>query len=62
MNSHDARNVNASSANSTRFMPARKAGKNGSTRCGFALVTAVAEAVEARRGGSKIDHDEEERR
>ena len=34
MNSHDARKVKPSSARSTRFMPARKAGKNGSTRCG----------------------------
>ena len=43
-------------------MPARKAGKNGSTRSGAALGPAVAEAVEARRGAAEIDDDEKERR
>src|SRR5258708_39784869 len=34
MNSQQSRYENASSASATRFMPARKAGKDGSTRCG----------------------------
>ena len=34
MNSQVSRNVNASSASTTRFMPARNTGKNGSTRPG----------------------------
>ena len=34
MNSQANRKVKASAAMTTRFMPARKAGKNGSTRCG----------------------------
>src|SRR3954465_1054293 len=34
MNSQAKRKVNASAASSTTFMPARKAGKNGSTRPG----------------------------
>ena len=34
MNSQESRKVKASSATTTMFMPARKAGKNGSTRCG----------------------------
>ena len=43
-------------------MPARKAGKNGSTRSGECSWRAVAEAIEARRGAAEIDDDEEERR
>ena len=62
MNSQANRKVKASSARITRFMPARKAGKNGSTRCGALLVPAIAEAVEARRGAAEIDHDQEEGR
>ena len=61
MNSQDSRKVKASSARTTRFMPARKAGKNGSTRARRRLVPAVAEAVEAGRRAAEIDHDEEER-
>ena len=34
MNSQESRNANASSAMTTRFMPARNAGKNGHTRTG----------------------------
>jgi len=34
MNSQAKRKVKASAASTTRFMPARKAGKKGSTRCG----------------------------
>ena len=56
MNSQENRKVKASSARTTRFMPARKAGKNGSTRCGAALVAAIAEAIEAGRRAAEIDH------
>ena len=62
MNSQLHRKVKASSATSTRFMPARKAGKKGRTRCGCVFVPAVAEAVEARAGTAEIDDGEEEGR
>ena len=62
MNSQESRKVKASSASTTRFMPARNAGKNGSTRSGRLFVAAVAEAVEAGGGAAEIDDDEEEGR
>ena len=61
MNSQDSRKVKASSATTTRFIAARKAGKNGSTR-GRTLVPTVAQAKKAGRGAAQIDDDQKERR
>ena len=62
MNSHVKRKVNASSASTTRFMPARKAGIEGQHAPRRLLVPAIAEPVQARRRAAEIDHHEKERR
>ena len=61
MNSQVSRNVKASSARTTRFMPARNTGKKGSTRAGRRFVPAVAEAVQAGGEAAEIHDDEKER-
>ena len=59
MNSQASRKVKASAARTTRFIAARNAGKNGSTRCG-GLVPAIAERVERGARRAEIDDGEEE--
>ena len=52
--------MKASSASTTRFMPARKAGIERQHALRRLLVAAVAEGVEAGRRAAEIDDDEEE--
>ena len=58
MNSQATRKVKASSARTTRFMPARKAGVEGQHAAGCFLVLAVADGKEARRRSSEVGDSE----
>ena len=62
MNSQVNRKVKASSARTTRFMPARNSRIEGQHALRRLLVPAIAERIEARRRAAEIDDDEEEGR
>ena len=62
MNSQAKRKVKASSARTTRFMPARNAGKERQDAHRRRFVLAIAERIEARRGAAEIDDGEERSR
>ena len=61
MNSQETRKVKASSASTTRFMPARNAAIEWQHPAGRFLVRAIADGEKARAGAAEIDHGEEER-
>ena len=62
MNSQAKRKVKASSATTTRFMRGEEQRIERQHALRRLLVLAVAERVEARGGGAKIDDDEKKRR
>ena len=61
MNSQETRKVKASSASTTRFMPARNAAIERQHPAGRFLVRAIADGKQARAGAAEVDHGEKER-